>query len=164
MVTCYVGLGSNVGDRVAMVTKALACLASRPDMVLRDISGLYLSPAWGHTDQPDFVNAVCRLDTHLGPRDLLSGLKSIEACLGRQDRFRWGPREIDLDLLLYGDRVVDEAGLRVPHPLLHERAFVLIPLAEIAPDLIHPETGFKISEHLEAIGDRGEIECRSLDI
>ena len=164
MVECYVGLGSNIGDRVAMVTRALACLASQPDMVLRDISRLYLTPAWGHTEQPEFVNAVCCLETHLGPMALLSRLKGIEAGLGRRDRFRWGPREIDLDILFYGDQVLDEAGLRVPHPLLHRRAFVLIPLADIAPYLIHPETGFKISEHLEAIGDRGDLKCQNLDI
>ena len=164
MVRCYIGLGSNAGDRVAMVTKALACLASQPDMVLGEISGLYVTPAWGYTDQPDFVNAVCRLDTHLEPDDLLVRLKAIETCLGRRERFRWGPREIDLDLLFYGDKVLDKAGLRVPHPMLHRRAFVLIPLAEIAPHLIHPETGYKISEHLEAIGDRRDLACRNLDI
>jgi 2-amino-4-hydroxy-6-hydroxymethyldihydropteridine diphosphokinase len=164
LVECYVGLGSNVGDRVGMVTRALACLASQPDMVLGEVSGLYVTPAWGHTGQPDFVNAVCRLETHLAPGEVLSRLKGIEAGLGRQERFRWGPREIDLDILLYGDRVVDEAGLRVPHPMLHRRAFVLVPLADIAPHLIHPETGFKISEHLSEIGDRGDIECQSLDI
>ena len=153
-----------MGDRVAMVNKALACLASQPDMVLGDISGLYVTPAWGYTDQPDFVNAVCRLDTHLSPGDLLSRLKRIEAGLGRRGRFRWGPREIDLDILLYGDKVLDQAGLRIPHPMLHRRAFVLIPLAEIAPHLIHPETGYKISQYLEAIGDRGDLECRNLDI
>ena len=164
MIECYVGLGSNIGDRVAMVTRALTCLASQPDMVLRDISGFYLTPAWGHGDQRDFVNAVCRLETHLAPKDLLVRLKGIEARLGRRDRFRWGPREIDLDILFYGDEVLDEAGLRVPHPLLHRRAFVLVPLVEIAPHLIHPETGFKISEHLEAIGERGDLKCRNLDI
>lgn len=164
MVRCYVGLGSNVGDRVAMVTRSLACLASQPDMVLRDISGLYLTSAWGHTDQPDFVNAVCCLDTHLAPSDLLVRLQGIETGLGRRERFRWGPREIDLDLLFYGDKILHEAGLRVPHPMLHRRAFVLVPLAEIAPHLIHPETGFKISEHLKAIGGRGDLECRNLDI
>jgi 2-amino-4-hydroxy-6-hydroxymethyldihydropteridine diphosphokinase len=147
-----------------MVTKALACLASQPDMVLGEISGLYVTPAWGYTDQADFVNAVCRLDTHLEPDDLLVRLKAIETGLGRRERFRWGPREIDLDLLFYGNKVLDNAGLRVPHPMLHRRAFVLIPLAEIAPHLIHPETGYKISEHLEAIGDRGDLACRNLDI
>ena len=164
MVECYVGLGSNVGDRVGMVTRALACLASQPDLVLRDISPFYLTPAWGHTDQPDFVNAVCRIDTHLAPKDLLKRLKSIETALGRRERQRWGPREIDLDILLYGDEVLDEAGLKVPHPMLHERAFVLVPLADIAPHLIHPRTGFKITKHLEAIGNQGDLECRNLDI
>jgi 2-amino-4-hydroxy-6-hydroxymethyldihydropteridine diphosphokinase len=164
LVRCYIGLGSNMGDRVAMVKKALACLASQADMVLGDVSGFYVTAAWGYTDQPDFVNAVCRLDTHLAPGDLMARLKQIETDLGRRGRFRWGPREIDLDILLYGDRVLDEAGLKIPHPMLHQRAFVLVPLAEIAPHLIHPGTGCKISQHLEEMGDRGDLECRSLDI
>jgi 2-amino-4-hydroxy-6-hydroxymethyldihydropteridine diphosphokinase len=147
-----------------MVTRALACLASNPGMVLRDTSGLYLTRAWGYNEQPDFVNAVCRIDTHLAPAALLSQLKGIETCLGRSAGFKWGPREIDLDILLYGDEVLDEDGLRVPHPMLCQRAFVLVPLAEIAPHLIHPETGYKITEHLEAIGNRGDLGCRSLDI
>jgi 2-amino-4-hydroxy-6-hydroxymethyldihydropteridine diphosphokinase len=133
-------------------------------MVLMERSHFYLTPAWGHQDQPDFVNAVCRVDTHLAPRDLLTRLKEIEVCLGRCERFRWGPREIDLDVLFYGDEVIDEGDLRIPHPMLCQRAFVLIPLAEIAPQLVHPETGVRISEHLEAIGERGDIECQNLDI
>jgi 2-amino-4-hydroxy-6-hydroxymethyldihydropteridine diphosphokinase len=147
-----------------MVARALACLASEPDFALRDVSSLYLTPAWGHQDQRDFVNAACGLDTHLAPDDLLSRLKQIEAGLGRRKRFRWGPREIDLDILFYGDRILHRTDLRIPHPMLHQRGFVLVPLAEIAPHLIHPETGFKISEHLEAIASRGDLECQSLGI
>lgn len=164
MVECYVGLGSNVGDRVGLVTRALACLGSQPDMVLGETSGLYLTPAWGCEDQPDFINAVCRVDTHLKPWDLLARLKGIEAALGRRERLRWGPREIDLDILFYGDEVLEDSDLRVPHPMLCRRAFVLIPLAEIAPHLIHPETGLRISEHLQAISERGDHRCRNLDI
>ena len=164
MVACYIGLGSNVGDRVGMLTRALACLASRPDMVLLETSSFYLTPAWGHEDQSDFVNAVCRVDTHLTPQDLLTRLKEIEVGLGRRRRFRWGPREIDLDVLFYGSEVLDDGDLRIPHPMLCRRAFVLIPLAEIAPHMIHPETGIEISEHLEAIGERGDLQCQNLDI
>jgi 2-amino-4-hydroxy-6-hydroxymethyldihydropteridine diphosphokinase len=133
-------------------------------MVLRETSDLYLTPAWGKEDQPDFVNGVCRLETHLGPHDLLASLKEIEVGLGRRVRARWGPREIDLDLLFYGDKVFDDTGLRVPHPQLCSRAFVLVPLSDLAPDLIHPETGLKISEHLRAVVGQGDTECRNLGI
>jgi 2-amino-4-hydroxy-6-hydroxymethyldihydropteridine diphosphokinase len=162
VVECYVGLGSNVGDRIGMIKRALACIASRPGVTLREASDLYLTPAWGYVDQRDFVNGVCRLETHLGPRELLAALKEIEVGLGRRWRNRWGPREIDLDILFYGDRIFDDGNLRIPHPMICRRAFVLVPLSNIAPDLIHPETGLKISEHLSAMAEQGEIECRSL--
>jgi 2-amino-4-hydroxy-6-hydroxymethyldihydropteridine diphosphokinase len=164
VVECYVGLGSNVGDRVAAIRRALAAVASSSGIILGDSSSLYLTPAWGHEKQRDFVNAVCRLETSLGPRELLSKLKEIEGCLGRQERFRWGPREIDLDLLFYGRHILDEPDIRIPHPMICRRAFVLVPLSEIAPDLIHPETGLKISEHLGAVEERGEVACRNLHI
>jgi 2-amino-4-hydroxy-6-hydroxymethyldihydropteridine diphosphokinase len=164
LVECFVGLGSNVGDRVGMINRALSCLASSSDVVLRETSHLYVTPAWGYEDQPDFVNAVCRLDTHLEPRELLSRLKLIEACLGRRETFRWGPREIDLDLLFYGDEVLDDRDIRIPHPMVCRRGFVLVPLTEIAPDLVHPETGRRMSEHLQAIGERGDLRCRNLGI
>jgi 2-amino-4-hydroxy-6-hydroxymethyldihydropteridine diphosphokinase len=147
-----------------MVARGLACLGSVRGICLRERSHLYLTPAWGHEEQPDFVNAVCRVETYLEPQDLLSRLKHIEVDLGRRRRFRWGPREIDLDILFYGKEIVKDRDMRIPHPLVCERPFVLVPLAEIAPDLVHPETGISISGHLEAINERGVLECRSLDI
>jgi 2-amino-4-hydroxy-6-hydroxymethyldihydropteridine diphosphokinase len=162
VVECYVGLGSNVGDRVAMIQQALALIAAHPDIALGGVSQLYLTRPWGNPDQPDFVNGVCRLETSLAPHDLLAALKAMEAELGRRGREKWGPREIDLDILLYGDEIIQDRDLKVPHRMMCERTFVLVPLSDIAPDLIHPETGLKISEHLDAISVEGESECRSL--
>jgi 2-amino-4-hydroxy-6-hydroxymethyldihydropteridine diphosphokinase len=102
-------------------------------------SRLYRSAPWGRADQPEFVNAAVALQTELSPRELLEALLAIERAAGRaRDETRWGPRVLDLDILVYGDRQIDEPGLHVPHPHLHERAFVLLPLAEIAPDLMVP--------------------------
>ena len=165
MVRCYLGLGSNVADRVGMVAKALTCLGSQPGIVLGRRSGMYASEPWGHTDQGEFVNAVCEVDTHLEPGELLARLKAIETGLGRKETFRWGPREIDLDILFYGDYVVEGESLKIPHPRICERVFVLEPLAEIVPDMIHPETGLKVSDHLKDMRCRGEeSRCQNLDI
>jgi 2-amino-4-hydroxy-6-hydroxymethyldihydropteridine diphosphokinase len=126
-----IGLGANLGDAAATVTRALREL-ERLGVLLRR-SALYRTRPWGKADQPDFVNAAALLETALSPRELLVALQAIEAALGRVAGERWGPRAIDLDLLVYDDASVDEPGLRVPHPHLRERAFVLVPLAEIDP-------------------------------
>jgi 2-amino-4-hydroxy-6-hydroxymethyldihydropteridine diphosphokinase len=139
-----------------MIARAAACLAWRGDVVLRKMSGLDLTKPWGGQAQEDFLNAVAEIETHLVPHDLLQAAKGVEAGLGRKSRGRWGPREIDIDILFYGDRVVRLEDLRVPHPLLLERGFVLAPLAEIAPDLVHPETGFKVSAHLDLLERDGD--------
>ena len=140
-VRACVGLGGNVGDAAATLRAALPALDGLPGTRLLRASRLYRTPAWGVTDQPDFVNAVALLDTTLSPRALLDGLLAIERAFGRERRERWGPRTLDLDLLVYGGAAIDEPGLHVPHPHLHERAFVLLPLAEIAPDLEVPGQG-----------------------
>jgi 2-amino-4-hydroxy-6-hydroxymethyldihydropteridine diphosphokinase len=140
---CFVGLGANLGDAPAAVLAAIGSLVRLPDTRLVRASRLYRTPAWGVTAQPDFINAVAMLDTGRDPLALLDDLLSIERDAGR-DRSaatRWGPRALDLDLLLYGERVIDMPGLRVPHPHLHERAFVLVPLVEIAPDVGIPGIG-----------------------
>ena len=143
--TAFVGLGSNLGDSAAVLRRALEALARLPQTRLLRASRLYRTPAWGVTEQPDFVNAVAMLDTALAPRELLTQLLAIEHVFGRDRRVdgsdRWGPRTLDLDLLLYGQAVVDEPGLRVPHPHLHERAFALVPLVEIAPDAVIAHIG-----------------------
>jgi len=141
----YVGLGGNLGDAAASVREAFGALARLPGTRLLRASRLYRTPAWGVTAQPDFINAVAMLDTALAPSALLEGLLRIERDAGRDRRAdgsdRWGPRTLDLDLLLYGDQVIDTPGLTVPHPYLLRRAFVLVPLMEIAPDIHVPGHG-----------------------
>lgn len=142
-VRAFVGLGANLGDPVVTLHEAIRELDGLPSTRMVRASQLYRSAAWGVTEQPDFINAVALLETSLDARTLLDAMLVIERSHGR-DRdveTRWGPRTLDLDLLLYGDAVIDEPGLRVPHPHLHERAFVLLPLAEIAPDAMIPGQG-----------------------
>lgn len=142
MENVYIGLGSNLADPNAQVEVALAVLAKLPATRLVARSRRYRSAPWGRADQPEFVNAVAHLHTAMPPHDLLQALLAIERAAGRvRDGTRWGPRVLDLDILVYGDRVLNESGLHVPHPHLHERAFVLAPLAEIAPDLEIPGLG-----------------------
>ncbi len=144
-VQACVGLGANLGDALAAVQGALQALDGVPGTRLLRASRLYRTPAWGKTDQPAFVNAAAVLETTLDARTLLDQMLQIERDWGR-DRAsdgsdRWGARTLDLDLLLYGPSVIDEPGLRVPHPHLHERAFALVPLVEIAPDIVIPGHG-----------------------
>lgn len=131
MSTAYIGLGANLGDAVESIRAAAEQLARAGRVGAR--SSLYRTPAWGVTDQPPFVNAALALDTALEPQALLAVCKEIERELGRRPSFRWGPRAIDLDILAYDDRRIDEPELTIPHPRLAERAFALVPLAEIAP-------------------------------
>jgi 2-amino-4-hydroxy-6-hydroxymethyldihydropteridine diphosphokinase len=144
-VTAIVGLGGNQGDPVAALRAALVGLDLLPGTRLLRASRLYRTPAWGQRDQPDFINAAAALETTLAPRALLERLLAVERAFGRiraaDGSDRWGPRSLDLDLLLYGDAVVDEPGLRVPHPHLHERAFALLPLVDVAPDAVIPGVG-----------------------
>ena len=136
MTLAYVGLGANLGDREATIRRALELLGAAR------VSALIETEPWGYAEQPRFVNAVAELETDEQPRALLERLLAIERELGRtREGPRYGPRTIDLDLLLYGDEQLDEPGLVVPHPRLHERAFVLEPLAELAPDLVVPGRG-----------------------
>jgi 2-amino-4-hydroxy-6-hydroxymethyldihydropteridine diphosphokinase len=144
IVRAYIGLGGNLGDVSATLASAFAALDALPQTRLATHSSIYRSPAWGMTDQPAFLNAVAALDTELEPASLLAELLRIERAAGREriGAMRWGPRTLDLDLLLYADAVIDQPGLHVPHPHLHERAFVLLPLAEIASDAIVPGRGY----------------------
>ena len=138
----FVALGSNLDAPRDQVLRAFGELAALPGTALTARSRLYRSPPLGPADQPDYVNAVARLDTTLMPRALLDALLGIERAHGRRrDGGRWGPRTLDLDLLLHGDTVLDEPGLTLPHPGLTTRAFVLYPLAELAPDLGIPGAG-----------------------
>jgi 2-amino-4-hydroxy-6-hydroxymethyldihydropteridine diphosphokinase len=137
----FVGLGANLGDPEAQVRRAFAALAELPRTRLLAASSLYRSAPVGVVAQLDFVNAVAELETALAARALLDALLAEEKRFGRRREFPKAPRTLDLDLLLYGDRVIAEPGLVVPHPRMHERAFVLAPLAEIAPDIAIPGKG-----------------------
>lgn len=139
----FVGLGGNLGDAVATLRAAVHALAGLPETRLLQASSLYRTPAWGLEQQADFINSVAMLETRLDPRALLEALLAVERDFGRQREAasRWGPRTLDLDLLLYGESVIAEPGLHVPHQHLHERAFALVPLLEIAPDILIPEQG-----------------------
>jgi 2-amino-4-hydroxy-6-hydroxymethyldihydropteridine diphosphokinase len=138
----YIGLGSNLGDREATLRGALARLNAAPGVRVVAVSSFRETDPVGLTEQPKFVNAVAAVETELEPRGLLETLLSIEQAMGRtREGPRFGPRTIDLDLLLYEDRIVEEPGLRVPHPRLHERTFVLEPLAELEPGLTVPGLG-----------------------
>lgn len=141
-VRAYVGLGSNLDDPAGQVRRALSALRALAGTRVAAASPLYRSPPLGPPDQPDYVNAVASLDTALGARALLGELQAIEAAQGRaRGGERWGPRTLDLDLLLYGDARIEEGGLVVPHPRAHERAFVLVPLHDLAPALYIPGRG-----------------------
>ncbi len=150
----YLGLGSNLGERESMIRQALEALSQLPDTELVRASSLYDTEPVGDVDQPNFLNAVAELDTELSPEQLLWNLQLIEKRLGRERTRRWGPRTIDLDLLLYGDEVIEEDALRVPHPELTRRAFVLVPLVELEPTLVHPGTGETMLTHLSRLGAR----------
>ncbi|TQM12809.1 2-amino-4-hydroxy-6-hydroxymethyldihydropteridine diphosphokinase [Pseudoxanthomonas sp. 3HH-4] len=143
MVQACIGLGANLGDAAGTLRQAVIALGQREEVTVRRMSRCYRTPAWGREDQPDFINAAVLLETSLSPRALLDLLLAVEADFGRHriDGERWGPRTLDLDLLLYGDAVIDEPGLRVPHPHLHERAFALVPLLEVMPDARIPGYG-----------------------
>lgn len=143
MVQAWVGLGANLGDAAATLRAALGALEALPSTRLLRASALYATPAWGNEDQPPFVNAVAALETGLQPVPLLQALLALEQRFGRvrDPALHWGPRVLDLDLLLYGQQCMDLPELKVPHPFLHQRAFVLVPLAEIAPDLLIPGHG-----------------------
>jgi 2-amino-4-hydroxy-6-hydroxymethyldihydropteridine diphosphokinase len=155
MADALLGLGGNVGEVRATLDKAVALLAGDKDIILRARSSDYATPPWGVTDQPPFINLAIAVETTLPPRALLDRALKVERALGR-DRARetrWGPRTIDIDLIAYDDLVCDEPGLILPHPRLFERAFVLVPLAEIAPDRVIG--GIRVGDGLASVSTQG---------
>ncbi|MDY7108037.1 MAG: 2-amino-4-hydroxy-6-hydroxymethyldihydropteridine diphosphokinase [Planctomycetota bacterium] len=161
MKTAYVAVGSNLGDRRALISSAVAALARHDGIEVKAVSSIIETAPLGRPAQGPYLNAVIRLQTSLQPHALLGACQQIETEHGR-DRAaeqRWGPRRLDLDILLYGEATIDEPDLAVPHPRMHERAFVLDPLAELAPALVHPVLGRSMTELRDALraGD-GEVE------
>lgn len=158
--TVYIGFGSNMGNRVDFCDRAVTLLSLLPHSRLTGVSLLYeAEPVKDGTDPGDgwFLNGVVRIETDLPPRNLLDLLREIERSLGRDEDNRSGPRTIDLDILFYGDRVIDEPGLRIPHPRLHERRFVLMPLSELDPLLVHPVRHRSVNHMLAETTDRSEV-------
>ena len=139
----YVGLGANLGDREATIRRAVELVDELAGVKVVGVSSLRETEPWGPVEQPRYLNGAVAVETDLPPRELLDALLDVERRLGRarDDEERWGPRTIDLDLLLYGELVLDEPGLDVPHPRLHERRFALEPLSELAPDALVPRRG-----------------------
>jgi len=147
----YIGIGANLGDREATITRALELLAEQPGLESLAVSQLRETEPWGYTDQPQFLNGAASVETSLDPAELLAVLLDVERELGRtRSGPRYGPRTIDLDLLLYGEQVVDALGLTIPHPRFHERAFALTPLLDLDRDLVVPGRG-RVADLLAAL-------------
>ncbi len=171
-VTVYLGLGSNLGRREEYLAQAVY-LVSNPALVIPEAltidqdwsielvqsSRVYETPPWGYKNQADFLNCVLGVQTTIKPTALLHLAKAIERKLGRQPSRRFGPRVVDIDILLYGDQRIDLPGLTIPHPRLHQRAFVLVPLAELAPSFMHPTLGVTISQLESRTPDRNQVKA-----
>ena len=151
MTKVYAGLGSNLGNKRENIIKAIDRLDACEGICVKEKSGFFNTTPVGGPLQPDYVNCAIGMETEIEPQVLLEEFKKIEIGLGRKPGVRWGPRVVDLDILLYGNRIVDEHNLKIPHERMHERAFVLEPLCEISPDIKHPVSGISFSELLEKL-------------
>jgi len=163
MHVAYIGFGSNIGDRLAHIQNAIHAVSKTEEITLHKISSVYKTDPVGYEAQAAFLNGVAAIQTSLPPLSLLHTLKNIETAIGRRHRIRWGPREIDLDILIYGDLCLQTEKLIIPHPEMHRRRFVLAPLAEIAPDLVHPVLKKSIQTLLARLDDDKsalKAECR----
>ena len=157
MKRAFIGLGSNLGEREFLIRSAAEGLDLMPDTKMVRISSLYDTKPIGDLEQPDYLNAVALVLTGLEPSRLLWNLHLIESKLGRKRHLRWEPRPIDLDLLFYDDLVIDEPGLKVPHPEAHKRAFVLVPMRELAPKYVHPALGVSVESLLSSLREDGSV-------
>ncbi len=153
MHSAYIGFGSNIDDRLSYIQNAIHALSEAEGITLQKISSLYETEPVGYEEQAKFLNGAVAIETCLSPHTLLQTLKQIETDVGRQNRTRWGPREIDMDILIYGDICLRSPDLVIPHPEMHLRRFVLVPLGEIASDLLHPVFNQTIQTLLERLED-----------
>lgn len=158
MTKVYLSTGSNLGDRLAHLHKAVQALQDTPGIQVTRVSSVYETEPWGFLDQPRFLNQVIELETDIPALDLLPIMKQMERDLGRTPNFKNGPRVIDLDIILYGDQIIEQEGLIIPHPHVEERAFVLVPLADLVPEFVHPLLG-KTIRQLE-----DEIDCSGISL
>ncbi len=153
----FISIGSNRGERAPNCREAIRRLGASDGVTLVNESSLYETEPWGPIVQGPFINCTVEMTYRFGPRPLLKLLKGIERDMGRRDSVPNGPREIDLDIIFYGDTVVGEEGLAIPHPRLRARAFVLVPLAEIAPGFIHPVLGYSVAEFAAEVEGEGAV-------
>ena len=154
----YIGIGSNIEEKRNNCLKAVSLILQLRENQLISQSSFYATQPWGKSDQDWFLNSVIKIKTSLLPQDLLSALQEIEKKAGRKKTVKWGPRVIDLDILIFNEKIIKTPDLIIPHPFLHQRKFVLMPLNEIAPALIHPVLKKPISELLEGLKDKKIVE------
>jgi 2-amino-4-hydroxy-6-hydroxymethyldihydropteridine diphosphokinase len=156
MAKTYLLLGSNMGNREAFLSKALTEIDATIGKISKK-SKIYQTEPWGEKEQEDFLNIAVEVETKLKPKKILEKIHEIEKLLDREETYKWGPREIDIDILFYGEEMISEVDLTIPHPFIHERKFTLIPLAEIAPELYHPIMGANIMDLLLECEDQSEV-------
>lgn len=156
-IVAYIGLGSNLGDREKNLANAFQALCTLPDSCMRSSSSIYETEPWGMKVQADFLNQVVEIETILDAYDLFEACQTIEKKLGRLSNEKWGPRVIDIDILLYSDSLIEERGLKIPHPQITNRRFVLVPLSEIAPTRLIPDVNLTVEEALAYCQDKGKV-------
>ncbi len=158
MIDAFIGIGTNLGDRKKHISEALERLGKRTDIKIIKSSSLYVTEPIGYVGQDWFLNCVVEVMTTMPPRELLKHCQSIEEHMGRTRTMQWGPRIIDLDILLYNDAVIEDEELTIPHPNMDKRRFVLIPLVEIAPDVIHPGINKTVTDLLKHLDDAHKVD------